>query len=119
MLTRTPGAAPEERYVDFVYQPLTEAGGECVGIVAHGSDVTDAVLARRELERLWQESERTRADAVASEERYRFLANAIPVQVWTAAPDGTLDYVSERASSYFGKTQEQIIGDQLVFRAAR
>jgi PAS domain S-box-containing protein len=99
MLTRTPGAEPERVYVDFVYQPLTESTGECVGIVAHGSDVTDAVRSRRAVEALWRESERTRADVAASEERYRFLANAIPVQVWTAASDGTLDYVSDRAAS--------------------
>ena len=32
-----------------------------------------------------------------SEARYRFLAETIPVQVWTARPDGMLDYVLARA----------------------
>ena len=32
-----------------------------------------------------------------SEARYRFLAETIPVQVWTARPDSMLDYVSTRA----------------------
>ena len=49
-----------------------------------------------------RESEETRAAVVESEARYRFLANAIPVQVWTATPEGALDYVSERAAFYFG-----------------
>ncbi|GLC25188.1 PAS domain-containing sensor histidine kinase [Roseisolibacter agri] len=51
-LARTEGATPELRYLDFVYQPLTDADGTRVGIVAHGSDVTDHVLARRRVERL-------------------------------------------------------------------
>lgn len=37
-----------------------------------------------------------------SEARYRFLAETIPVQVWTARPDGMLDYVSSRAVNEFG-----------------
>jgi signal transduction histidine kinase len=62
-LARTPGSPAEERFVDFVYQPLTEADGTCSGIVAHGSDVTEQVLARREIERLLADSERARAEA--------------------------------------------------------
>lgn len=37
-----------------------------------------------------------------SEARHRFLAETIPVQVWTARPDGMLEYVSERAVKEFG-----------------
>jgi signal transduction histidine kinase len=65
-LTRTPDAAPELRYIDFVYQPLTEADGTRSGIVAHGHDVTEQVLARREVERLLAESENARAEAEAA-----------------------------------------------------
>jgi len=63
LLARTPGDAPEERFVDFVYQALTEADGTRSGVVAHGYDVTEQVSARREVERLLDESERARADA--------------------------------------------------------
>jgi PAS domain S-box-containing protein len=88
----------EERRVDFVYQRLSGAEGTASGIVAHGVDVTESVRARRAIEE--------------SEARYRFLANAIPVQVWTATPQGALDYVSDRAAEYFGKTPEEVIGEQ-------
>ena len=111
LLQRTPGSAPEERRVDFVYQPLTSPDGTISGIVAHGSDVTEAMLARQETERLLAVSEETRARIVESEARYRFLANAIPVQVWTATPDGRLDYVSERAAIYFGVRTDEVLGD--------
>ena len=68
-LSRTPGAPSEERYLDFVYLPLVETDGTSDGVIAHGTDVTEQVLARREVERLLAESERARADAEAARER--------------------------------------------------
>ncbi|MEW5928651.1 MAG: ATP-binding protein [Gemmatimonadota bacterium] len=65
-LARTPGAPPEERFVDFSYLPLLEADGTRSGIIAHGTDVTEQVLARRQVERLLRESERQRASAEAA-----------------------------------------------------
>jgi PAS domain S-box-containing protein len=44
-----------------------------------------------------------------SEARYRFLAETIPVQVWTARPDGMLDYVSSRAVNEFGISLERLL----------
>lgn len=114
MLERAPHSEPEERYLDFIYQPLREADGTIIGIVAHGSDVTEAVQARREVERLLQISESTRTAVVESEARYRFLANAIPVQVWTATPQGQLDYVSERTAQYLGVTTDDVLGDRWI-----
>ncbi|HYH78346.1 MAG TPA: PAS domain-containing protein [Longimicrobium sp.] len=66
LLARTPGEPPEARYVDFVYLPLVEADGVRSGVIAHGTDVTAQVLARREIERVLAESERARADAEAA-----------------------------------------------------
>ena len=57
-LSRTPDAPAEERYVDFVYLPLTEADGTRSGVIAHGTDVTDQVLARREAERARERADR-------------------------------------------------------------
>jgi PAS domain S-box-containing protein len=66
LLARTEGAPAEERFVDFVFLPLVEADGMRSGVIAHGTDVTGQVLARREVERLLEESERARADAEAA-----------------------------------------------------
>ena len=68
-LQRTPGAPEETRYLDMVFQALTEADGTRSGVVAHGSDVTEQVLARREVERLLDESERARAEAESARAR--------------------------------------------------
>ena len=45
---------------------------------------------------------------LASERRYRFLTNAIPQIVWTARPDGTVDYCNQRCFEYTGLTPGEI-----------
>ncbi len=54
-------------------------------------------------------AERTEA-LTSSEARFRFMLNAIPQQVWTAAPDGNLDYVNEVVCNDFGYTTDEIVG---------
>jgi PAS domain S-box-containing protein len=49
-LRRELNAGLEERFVNFVYQPLADANGSITGILAHGVDVTDLVRARRQAE---------------------------------------------------------------------
>ncbi|MBW3553375.1 MAG: PAS domain-containing protein [Gemmatimonadetes bacterium] len=49
-LRRDEDGEPEERFVNFVYQPLTDARGAVEGILAHGVDVTEMVRARRRVE---------------------------------------------------------------------
>jgi PAS domain S-box-containing protein len=44
---------------------------------------------------------------LASERRYRSLAEAIPNIVWTASPDGTTDYLNERWFELTGLSVEQ------------
>ncbi len=44
-----PGGPPEERYVDFVYQPMTDRDGAVVGILVQGVDVTARAVSDRAL----------------------------------------------------------------------
>ena len=75
LVARTAGAQPEERFIDLVYLPLVEGDGARTGVIAHGTDVTEQVLARREVERLLTESERARAEAeAANRAKGEFLA---------------------------------------------
>lgn len=41
LLQREPDAAPEQRYLDLVYQALREADGSISGVFAHGVDITE------------------------------------------------------------------------------
>jgi signal transduction histidine kinase/ActR/RegA family two-component response regulator len=50
MLQHTHGAPLVERFVDFIYQPVRDAGGAVRGIFAQGHDVTDQVRATLGLE---------------------------------------------------------------------
>ena len=43
-LQRTPRAPLETVYLDFIYQPIRDAGGSVVGIFVQGHDVSDTVL---------------------------------------------------------------------------
>ena len=61
LLQRERGAEPQEHFVDFVYQAITEADGSRSGVVAHGADVTEQVRSRAEVQRLLDASERQRA----------------------------------------------------------
>ena len=43
-LQRHPGGTIEQRFVDFIYQPVRSEAGEITGIICQGSDVTDREL---------------------------------------------------------------------------
>lgn len=51
VLRRSPAAPPEQRYMNFIYQPIFEDGA-VAGIFVEGSDVTEQLLAQVEADRL-------------------------------------------------------------------
>jgi signal transduction histidine kinase len=53
-LARTPGAAPEEAYVNFVYHPIRQPDGTVSGVFVHGVDITSQVNARKQVEQLYE-----------------------------------------------------------------
>ncbi len=46
-----------------------------------------------------------------TEQRFRFLAENIPVQIWTALPNGHLNYVTEQTASRLGLTAAALLRD--------
>ena len=67
-------------------------------------------------------TERKLAEATLqeSESRFRILAQAVPNQVWSATPEGKLDWVNQKVFDYSGLDEEQLLGDgwsQLVHPA--
>jgi two-component system CheB/CheR fusion protein len=85
-----------EVYFNFVYHPLKHESGATISIMVVATDVTEQVQARQLVE--------------ASATRFRFMLNAIPQQVWTSTPDGTVDYVNQVVCKDFGRDAEEIIG---------
>lgn len=51
-----------------------------------------------------------RASSLQNEARFLQLITTIPQQVWTARPDGALDFVNQQVTDYFGKSYEAMLG---------
>lgn len=85
-----------DRYFNFIHQPRHDGEGNIDGVIVFVFEVTELVLTRL------KERER--------EERFKFLLNAMPQQVWTAKPNGELDYVNEVVSNDFGRSIIDIVG---------
>jgi PAS domain S-box-containing protein len=102
--------------VDYTSIPIKE-GRAVVAVVVTFRDISDQQRVEEQTLRLKREHEalaevaRTREALRDSEARYRFMAEAIPVLIWTAQPDGQLDYVTNRTGAYFGIPPEQLLRD--------
>ncbi len=94
LLHRQPDHPLEERFVDFVFQPIRDERGEVSGIFIEGSDVTDAVLANKALQE--------------SELRLRQLANTIPQIAWIADRQGRVHWRNDRWFEFTGMPRGQL-----------
>jgi PAS domain S-box-containing protein len=81
-------APAEDVIVDFVFQPVRLADGTIDGVFVAGHDVTDHHLAV--------------AEAAARERETRFLAEHVPMQVWTADTTGGLTFVNRVTTDFLG-----------------
>ena len=100
---------------------ISAVGNSAIAIVALivivAAMVTSSVDRRAsvEFERLNQDLERRVAERTlqleAAEERSRTLIDAIPQQIWSGPPDGSLDFCNAQWHSYTGLTQEELQGD--------
>jgi len=94
-LQREPGAAVEQRQVDFVFQPMLEPDGSAGGIFVEGTDVTErhrAELAVRE-----------------SEERFRLIADSAPVPMWVTRLDRARSFVNRAYVEFLGISYDEAV----------
>lgn len=94
-LQRTPGAPLEERWVDFVFQPMADGEGSVTGIFAEGYDVTD-----------WHLAEQTIRE---SEERFRLIADSAPVPMWVTALDRKRTFVNRAYVEFLAISYEEAV----------
>ena len=92
-----PQGTREERFFDFIYQPIRDPAGKVTGIFTEGIDVTERVK-RAAAER-------------ESEQKIRLLADMIPQLVWIADPDGQLTWFNQRWLEYTGMTTAAALGE--------
>jgi len=63
--------------------------------------------------RIWEAAERAKAETRLrdSEGLFRTFAQAVPNHLWTAPPDGKLDWLNEQSVAYCGLPAQDILGD--------
>ena len=94
---RVPGGPIDERFVDFVYQPITDAAGQVVRIFVEGSDVTDRVRAEAKLRE--------------SEERFRLIvSSARDFAIITLDMEGLITGWNTGAEQMLGYAEADILG---------
>lgn len=96
LLNRDAQSASEERFVNFIFQPMADADNKVTGIFVQGYDVTDQVRAEEA--------------ARESETRFRSLAQSMPNHAWTGLADGSLDWFNDRVYEYSGLTEAELAG---------
>jgi PAS domain S-box-containing protein len=78
--------------ISLTVSPVRDAQGNVVGASKVARDIS--------------ENKRIQAALLASEARFRQLADSMPQIVWTARPDGCVDYYNERWYEYTGFRRE-------------
>lgn len=84
----------EIRHIHSIGEPVFNSSGELTDYVGTIINLTE----RKEAEEKLRESER----------RFRLLAESIPHHVWSARPDGTVNYRNQRLIDYTGLTVEEL-----------
>jgi len=92
--------------VDYVFKPFNPD--------VLRSKVSVFIELHEKNEQLRRQAEQLKEQELAelrreSEERYRFLAEAQPDQIWTSLPNGELDYVNQRALDYFAVSFAELV----------
>ncbi|MGP0064111.1 MAG: PAS domain-containing protein, partial [Isosphaeraceae bacterium] len=76
--------------------PVCDDSGRVVRRFGTATDVDDRMRAEEAMR--------------AGEQRFRFLAESIPQMVWTARPDGFVDYVTPRSLEFLGVAPDRVLG---------
>ena len=83
-------------WVTVMGEATRNAQGRIVGLAGAIQDVT-----------LWKEAEAT---ATAQRRRFVQFANAVPSIIWTADPNGELDYLNVAVADYTGRAAKDLLG---------
>lgn len=81
-------------YVTFVYEPMKDANGVVKKVVIWVLENTVQVQARRKIQE--------------SETRFRSMADASPVMIWTLDAQGNSAYYNKTATDFTGHTEEEL-----------
>lgn len=94
MLAQSDGSGHEERFLDFVYQPIFDPNGQVSGIFVQGHDVT--------------EQKRNEEALRESEQRFRLVAESAPVMLWMSDHSGKCVYLNRAQREFWGIDEADI-----------
>ena len=94
------GGGLEERYWETTNYPQLDAQGNLQAILLKTTDVTGQ-------QRAEQRQRTMQHDLLESQERSKFILEALPVMVWTTTADGSADYFNQRWLTFTGKEMAQ------------
>ena len=80
--------------VSFVYEPVKDIKGIVKKVVVWVVDNTPQISARKRVEE--------------SEERFRLMADASPVMIWTLDAKGNSTYYNKKATDFTGHTEQEL-----------
>ena len=93
----------DERFVNFIYQPIKEQDGSVTGIFVHGVDITEQVIARQKLEQLAHKIE-------VQAQTFDLTLTALQDFVYTFDRKGRFTYSNKPLLDLLGITLEEIMG---------
>jgi PAS domain S-box-containing protein len=88
------------RMVRIVGRPVLNEAGDVVEFIGTTIDVTEQHQARAALQEAFDEIKK-------SEDKIRLIIDTVPALLWTARPEGVIDFVSQRWLDYAGMTLEE------------
>ncbi|MDQ2670189.1 MAG: PAS domain-containing protein [Gemmatimonadota bacterium] len=100
------GAAPEARYVSFVYQAMRDADDEIAGVLVTGTDVTALVEERHRVERVLAETERLAAERDAERRQLRTVLEQAPLAIAITGPAGEIRFANPTFERLWGRAAE-------------
>lgn len=100
------GFADEARVIEALRSGVADVVPKTSDYLDYLPQAIERVLAQKRAQREIAEAELVRA----RELHYRTLAEAIPQLVWTALPDGRIDFASKQLLSYTGMDAQSLLG---------
>jgi PAS domain S-box-containing protein len=110
----SPGGPVDERYLDFVYQPVTDTAGKVTGVFVEGVDVTERKNAEDALNRAREDLEARVAERTTALQNIGiFYNNSSECHAMLALrEDGRFEYeeINPTTLRLYGKSRAEVVG---------
>jgi PAS domain S-box-containing protein len=108
---RGPNGAPDDAYLDCVYQPIIAPNGEVEGLLIHTVEVSEQVFARQAIEKANQRELQQRTAAEFERNQLRELLKQAPAGIAIlVGPEHQWSFANSAICEILGRTPEQLLG---------